>query len=243
MTDNIERRFAWQGKNLRVQVLYTRAGVAQQIWVENDEGALLFDTGDGALRDMIENEIDRDKIKGIFYTHGHFDHMGGLHPLLGFLRMVVREEPLPVFAPEGCTEVFSVVVNFKRCYPDSIPFSIPCHELKHREKIEISGLTVEAFAMTHCGSLTDGTIQDPIPAIGYRVTCRGEAVAISGDTGLCDSVRELVKDADLALIEATMLNQTEMSEEFLRRVHLAEDVAVELGRTAKEFILVHKGRR
>ena len=146
-------------------------------------------------------------------------------------------------APEGCTEVFSSVVNFKRCYPDTLSFTLPCRELKDGDRVEIGSMTVESFETVHCGSLTDGAIQDQIPATGYRVACRGETVAITGDTGLTDAVRRLVKDADLALIEATNETSTEMEAEFLRNVHLAEDIAVELGRTAKEFILVHKGWR
>ncbi|MFZ5981523.1 MAG: MBL fold metallo-hydrolase [Candidatus Zixiibacteriota bacterium] len=243
MTENNERRFSWRGENLRVEVLFTRAGVAQQIWVENDDGALLFDTGDGTLRDIFENECQLDKLKGLFYTHGHFDHMGGLHSLLGFMRMVVRQKPLPVYAPEGCTEVFSTVVNFKRCYPDTTPFVIPCHELRGGDRVEAGSMTVEAFEMMHCGSLNDGTIQDPVPALGYRVVYRGETIAVTGDTGLTGGVRELVKGVNLALIEATMRDSKEMGDEFLNKVHLSEDVAVELGRTAKAYILVHKGRR
>lgn len=233
----------WRGKHLMVNILFTRAGLAQQIWVENDSGALLFDTGDGTLRDVIDSGLDMRRLRELFYTHGHFDHMGGLHSLLGFLRMVGRRETLPVNAPEGCTEVFSAVVNFKRCYPESVPFKIPCRELQDREKIETAGMIVEARAVIHCGSVEDGIIQDRVPAMGYRISCRGETVAITGDTGLCDSLRELVKGVDLAVIEATAGKKTDLSPAMLEKVHLAEDVAAELGRTAKEYILVHKGKR
>jgi len=233
----------WRGEHLKVQILFTRAGLAQQIWVENESGALLFDTGDGTLRDIIDSGLDLKKLKALFYTHGHFDHMGGLHSLLGFLRMVGRKEPLPVNAPEGCTEVFSAVVNFKRCYPESIPFKLPCLELQDHEKIDTADMTVEAWPVIHYGSVENGVIQDQIPAMGYRISCRGETVAISGDSGLCDSLRELVKGVDLAVIEATAEKKTDLSEAMLEKVHLAEDVAAELGRSAKEFILVHKGKR
>jgi hypothetical protein len=48
----------WQGKNLIVKILYSYPGVAQQIWVENKVGAVLFDAGDGTLRDILENKLD-----------------------------------------------------------------------------------------------------------------------------------------------------------------------------------------
>ena len=83
-------RQSWQGKNIEVNILYTKAGLAQQIWVRNENGSILFDTGDGILRDIISNELDITQIRGIVFTHGHFDHIGGLHSLLGFLRMKGR---------------------------------------------------------------------------------------------------------------------------------------------------------
>ncbi|MDD3732364.1 MAG: ribonuclease Z [candidate division Zixibacteria bacterium] len=233
----------WQGKHLAVTVLFSRAGLAQQIWIEHENRALLFDTGDGTLRDMLFNNFDWHKIRGIFYTHGHFDHIGGIYSLLGFLRMVGRTEPLPIYAPEGSHEVFSSIVTFKRCYPGSVPFNIPGYELTPHEKTDLAGMTIEAYPVVHCGSVDVDIIQDQIPAFGYRIACQGETVAISGDTGLCDSLRELVNGVDLAIIEATAWKKAEMSPAMLERVHLAEDVAVELGKTANEYILVHKGKR
>jgi ribonuclease BN (tRNA processing enzyme) len=67
-------------------------------------------------------------------------------------------------------------------------------------------------------------------------------VAITGDTGDCDSLPDLVGDADLAVIEATYAGETGISADALRRVHLTESRAVELGRMAKEHMLIHQVR-
>lgn len=235
--------FSWDGKNLRVKILYSRAGYSQHILIESESGALLFDTGDGILRDISSGGIKRDTLEAIFYTHGHFDHMGGLHPLLGFLRMIGRKNDLYIFAPENCLEVISTVENFVRLYSATIPFKIYMEKAKPDERYEFAGITVQPFAVIHCGSIEGQPVMDPLPAVGYRISCGDETVVISGDTGDCESLRDNVRGADLTIIEATFATSEEATDEELKKVHLSEDLASEIGRTAKEYILVHKGRR
>lgn len=234
---------SWQGKNLKVYILYSAAGIAQHIWVCNKEGSLLFDVGDGILRDLQSSELELDQLRGIVFTHGHFDHMGGLHSLLGFLRMIGRKEKLPIYAPRGCMEVSSLVENFKKIYAGTIPFEICLKEIEPREVFQIAGMSAQSYPVVHCGSIEGSGILAPIPALGYKVSYKGETIAISGDTGLCESLKELVKGADLAILESTYKRSEDVSEECLKKVHLSEDLAKEVGKLAKEFILVHKERR
>ncbi len=232
---------SWEGKSLRVHVLYSRAGVAQHIWIENENGAVLIDTGDGLIRDLISDDLDPKRIRGVIFTHGHFDHVGGLYSLLGFMRMIGRTEPLPIVTPEGCTEVVSLVDNFKSCYPDTIPFEISLIENRSQQVIQIADMTIKAYPVVHCGSIEGFGILDRIPAMGYRVSREGETIAVSGDTGFCPSLKELAKGADLAIIEAGYEKSRGVSRETLEKVHLSEDLAKEIGKLAKDFILVHRG--
>lgn len=233
----------WQGKSITVNILFSRAGVAQHIWVCNEHGALLFDAGDGVLRDILSNNLDFDKLTGIVFTHGHFDHVGGLHSLLGYLRMIGRKQTLPIYAPQGCTELFALVDTFTKCYADTMPFNIDRKKLQPHEIFEHAGMIVEPYPVVHCGGIKDATVLDKIPAFGYRITYKHNSIAISGDTAMCPSLRELVKDADLAIIEATLEKSEGSNREVLEKVHLSEDLAKEIGKLAKEYILIHKGKR
>ena len=234
---------SWRGRTLRVEIPFTRAGVAHHVWVGNDDRSLLFDAGDGVLRDLLTLDIQPMGLEAIFITHGHYDHMGGLHSLFGFMRMIGRSKSLPVYVPEGCLEAKLACENFKSCYPDDTPFEIEVVEMSPGQQVDVGGMSVESYPMIHCGSIAGGEILDPIPAFGYRVVLEEESVAISGDTGDCPGLRKLVSGADLALIEATFASSEGRDRRVLERVHLSEDIAGEIGLAAREVILVHKGRR
>lgn len=238
-----EKTQSWQGKQIRVEIPFSRAGVAQHVWIESGTDSVLVDVGDGILRDILQNGFDLNKLRGVVFTHGHFDHMGGLHSLLGFLRMVGRKEALPVYAPKGCAEVFSATDNFMRCYPDTVPFEASAKGIEPNEEFHVGAFMIKAYPVVHCGSIDGAGILDPIPALGYRISRAGETIAITGDTGISSPLKELVGGADLAIIEATFQRSSEANKEALEKVHLSEDVAKEIGKLAKEFILVHKGKR
>jgi ribonuclease BN (tRNA processing enzyme) len=242
MSNEGDHEQRWRGRKMDVRILYSRAGVAQHIWIEGEDGSVLVDAGDGILRDLLFYKLDLDRIKGLIFTHGHFDHMGGLHSLLGFLRMIGRKETLPIHAPRGCAEVFSIVDNFIRCYPDNTPFGILSKEVQPDEVFQIAGMKIKAYPVIHCGSIQGAGILDPIPAVGYRISHKGETIAISGDTGVCPSLKELVKGADLAIIEATQHRSEEVDKDILKKVHLSEDLAKKIGKLAKEYMLVHRSK-
>jgi len=101
-------------------------------------------------------------------------------------------------------------------------------------------MKIKAYTVFHCGSIKGSGILNPIPAMGFRISHKGETIAISGDTGICPSLKELVKGADLAILDATYQRSAEVSKESLEKLHLSEDLAKEIGKLAKDFILVHK---
>lgn len=238
--DTDMKKRAWKGNSLSVDILFTAAGVAQQVWIEHGNRGVLVDTGDGTLRDMLTNNHHPELIDGILITHGHFDHMGGLYSLLGFMRMIGRAEDLIVVFPKGCSEVVEIVNTFEKLYADTVPFTIALHPMQDGGVVKCGDMKITARNVIHCGSISGAGILDPIPAVGYRIACEGETIAVTGDTGDCPAVRELVTGADLAIVEATFADSDKVEPGTLEKVHLSTSRADEIGSLARDYILIHR---
>ena len=115
--DESTGRRSWRGSRITLDVLHSVAGVATTIAVSAGEGIVLFDAGDGALRDLLPLPEDARSLRGVFITHGHYDHVGGRYAILGFQRMLGREAPFEVTAPAGCPEARAMIDAFRSCYP------------------------------------------------------------------------------------------------------------------------------
>lgn len=227
----------YTGRTLRVSTLHSSAGVATQLLAEDlDGGSLLLDCGDGTLRDLLEAGIDPADLDGVLLSHGHFDHLGGLHSLLGFLRMVGRGDPLTVTYPEGCLEAEGIIGTFRSLYPN-LPFVIEDTPLEDGDILELAPWGVEAFAVNHAGSTAAG-VGEPIPALAYRVELGEETLAFSGDSGPCEALGDVCAEADIALVEATWDDDPPFAEG--ERVHLTRSEAEGYGRLAKDYRLIHR---
>lgn len=69
------------------------------------EGQLMFDCGEGTQRQMLYAKLNPIKLKAIFITHMHFDHIMGLVGLMMTMDLLNRSEPLTVIGPAGLKEM------------------------------------------------------------------------------------------------------------------------------------------
>ncbi|MGC9529690.1 MAG: MBL fold metallo-hydrolase [Candidatus Bipolaricaulaceae bacterium] len=96
---------------------------------------------------------------------------------------------------------------------------------------------MEAHQAEHWHSV-GGRPLSPAPAVSYRLTCRGDTVVLSGDTAASPKLEELVRGADLAVLEATLdedAGQTARS-----RLHMTCRDARRLASLATSAPLVHR---
>jgi ribonuclease Z len=228
----------WQGDGWGVRILYSSAGVATSILVTTKEGkSLLIDAGDGTLRDLVSLNYDLHTLSAVLISHGHFDHIGGLHSLLGFMRMIGRGEDLVIAMPAGTLEVPAILDAFELLYSKTMPFKVVRNELKDSENVEFCGIRIKPFNVIHCGSTSEG-IGKELPAVGYELTFANQRIVYTGDAGLASNLESRINGADLLLIEATF---SKPGGEREQRVHLSLESSERLAKGAKRAFIIHRG--
>lgn len=219
-----------------VEVLHSEAGLATQILVQAGSSTFLFDAGDGVLRDLLAHGKKPQDLAGVFITHGHADHMSGLYGLLGYLRAEGHGGVFNVWYPQGACEVEEMLAAFRRCYATTLPYLLRAWPLQDGATVQLPEVMVWARAVSHWHSIR-GKPLSPAPALGYRLVFRQQVVAITGDSAFCSALEELVRDADLALIEATLDEDAPPEQKAF--LHLSRTQAEAIGRLARTTLFIH----
>ncbi|MFO8052023.1 MAG: MBL fold metallo-hydrolase [Thermoplasmatota archaeon] len=240
----------WKGDVFRVSVMYSFAGISTSIFLDHPNGTLVLDCGDGAVRDMIEVfrvQLDEagvehifdlgkagNRIDAVIISHAHFDHYSGILTMLEFLQLLGRNRPLSVIYPSGARAVEDLVDHFVKHLWESPCFDLDLIPVGSGDLLNVEGTTVETFRAVHRSS-RPGLTGPPIDALSFRLTRKGEVISYSGDTSDKELLRPVVKDADLAIIEATFPN----GHNDASGVHLTRDQALSAGSLAKDHMLIH----
>ncbi len=114
--------------------------------IEYDGSTYLFDCGEGTQRQMSTYSLNPYRIKGIFITHIHGDHVIGLAGLVRTLALTKRTEPLYLFVPKGEESKVMPLLTFDRAL---ISYKIIIKGVKSGEIFKGKGFSVMAFKLKH----------------------------------------------------------------------------------------------
>ena len=113
------------------------------------ENHYLIDCGEGAQIRMGECGVRRHKIKQVFISHLHGDHIYGLIGFLSSLSLSDRTAPMDIFAPLGLEEIIQVLLK----YTGGLSFALKFHTIdteQHRLIFENASVEVYSLPLVHC---------------------------------------------------------------------------------------------
>jgi ribonuclease BN (tRNA processing enzyme) len=152
---------------------------------------LWMDAGTGTFA-RLQEHVEVGDIGAMLITHGHADHFLDVIPHFYARHYGHMGKPgLPFYSPEGFMDYAAMLVS--EAGRDVMRESYAIEHITHGARFQLGPFEIEAFEMTHIG----------VYSLGYRVTAGMHTLAFSGDSGPCDNLVDLARDADLFLCEAT----------------------------------------
>lgn len=191
---------------------------------------LLFDSGPGTMRRLLEAGTMIFEIDFVFYSHLHPDHSGELVTFLfanKYANGFRRQRPLTVVAAKGFKSFYNHLKTAYGAWIELAPELFNIIELNNRapDTWHFDDFAVASQPVEHIDS-----------SIAYRVTSPGgKSVVYSGDTDVSENLVALSKDADLLICESALPDELKV------QGHLTPSLAGEIAARAnvRKLVLTH----
>ena len=187
---------------MRLRVLGCSGGIGQNLrtssFLVDDD--ILLDAGTG-VGDLTLDEMR--KIKHIFVTHSHMDHIATI-PLMVDTLFAELKQPLVVHARAETIDLFKQHIFNWAIWPDFT--ELPTRDtpvmtfkpMKPGEFVEINGRSIEMVEVNHT-----------VPAAAYLVKQADKVLAYSGDTSTNETLWQALNrqsNVDLLIVESAFAN-------------------------------------
>jgi ribonuclease BN (tRNA processing enzyme) len=191
---------------------------------------LLFDSGAGTMRKLLESSIKIYDVSFVFYSHFHPDHTAELVPFLFANKYPDgnrRKIPLTLMAGKGFAKFYDNLKNVYGHWIELAPDLLTLVELDNTgyDMREFDDFKVESLPVDH----------NP-ESIAYRITSSGGiSMVYSGDTDFSENLVTLSKDADLLICESALPDNLKV------KGHLTPSLAGEIADRAnvRKLVLTH----
>ena len=164
----------------------------------------LVDAGEGVQQQLIRYGINPLKIREVFISHLHGDHVFGLFPLLSTLGLYGRRTPLRVHAPAPFGEMLEAHLKY---FDSALPYEVEWCEVdttKHRLLMENRTIEVWSIPLRHrvpCAGFLFREKEPPLNVDKFKIVKHGLSIAQitaakRGEDVLLDS-GEMLANAEL----------------------------------------------
>lgn len=155
---------------------------------------VLLDLGFGDLRQLARAGLDPARVRDVFFTHLHPDHVGDLAALLFFLRYERRPASgtLRLFGPPGFKGFLARLMAAHRPWVAAKGYRLQVVELKGGDRVRGRSWALSCLRVPHSA-----------PSLAYRMTDGRRSLVYSGDTGFDPGLAVFAAGCDLLVLECS----------------------------------------
>ena len=225
----------WQKDDFFIKIYSSIPNIATGILITSNNATFVVDPGDGILRDLSKDVGANSilNISDIFISHGHHDHIGGVWSLLTYLSVMHKKNEINIYYPKGCIEIESIYKAFIKVYKRDLTYKINLREINSEKPFKRKSILIKPFEVNHREISHDNKSTVKIPSIGFKFIYNKKSICYGGDTAYCESLVKHCANSDLAIIEAGADTENKLD------LHMSIEQASKIGKTAKEYFLVH----
>ncbi len=140
----------------------------------------LVDAGEGVQQQLVRYGVNPLKIRAVFISHLHGDHLFGLFPLISTLGLYGRRTPLKIYAPAPFGEILTAHLTF---FDAQLPYAVEWIETdttRHTLLFENRTLEVWSIPLRHrvpCAGFLFREKQPPLNVEKFKIEKYGLTIA------------------------------------------------------------------
>ena len=198
------------------KIILLGTGGGPRIWAKRSqpssaiiigEDIYIIDTGDGVCNQLANANLDPEKIKGIFITHNHSDHMADLGTLLLRTWQSGHKGKIDCFGPTPLKKIidsysqymkWDIELRIKEENRPKFDSLYNINEIDSDSKIyKDKNIAVECITVPHAAAK---------PSFAYKFTLENKVIVFSGDTSKNEKLINFSLNSDYLIHEVLNLD-------------------------------------
>ncbi|WP_456428095.1 ribonuclease Z [Nitratifractor sp.] len=107
---------------------------------------LLFDCGEATQHQIMKSPLSLFRLRRIFLTHLHGDHLYGLFGLLASRGMLQAQTPMEIYGPPGTRLLLTTVMEASQLH---LPYLLEIIEVRGDERFDFGSYRIETVPLSH----------------------------------------------------------------------------------------------